>query len=159
MKPIIALNGEDIAAFHLTPLEGTIAAILKPPPYKKIVTNDNSYINGTMAICTPSSRRIDKQDITLSFFLHSCSMTDLQRRLQQLEQALINGAKDTDGNYSGVNTLTLHEYKVADAYGKESSLCLRLIYVGMSKCNTWFPYGKAVVTLKFTEPNPNNRAL
>lgn len=157
-RPLIMLNGKDIAAYNLTPLDGTIATILKPASYKKLITNDNAYINGTMAISTPANRRIDKQDLSLSFLLRSLSMTDLQRQIQQLEKALINGVQQ-DGNDTGINELVLHEYKVQKDDGTESSMCLRLIYVGMSKCTPWFPYGQAIVTLKFTEPNPDNRAL
>jgi len=179
--PNIALNGIDISAYGLVPLEGTIATILKPPPLKKLVTNENAYMHGIMALTQPSGRRIDKQDMSLSFFLYAPSMRDLYRQVTKIESLLINGEKDGSGLYTGINTLTLYQYdKELGSYIRDADmgeqmtpinrvaqyvgpsylpLCLRLIYNGTKKLQPWFPTGKAVITFNFIEPNPSNRTL
>lgn len=146
--PRMILNGEPIATYNLKPLEGTLDAILQPAPFKKLVTNDSSCIHGTIAISTPAKRFRDKQDLSLSFLVNSTSAMDLQEQLQYLERDLIRG-KYQDNNQTGINELVLPDY----------GICLRLIYIQMSKVTPWFPLSKAVITLKFTEPNPENRAL
>jgi len=142
------LNGKSIEDYSLMPLDGTIATVLAPPKYKKLVGNASSFIHGETVISLPSSRRIDKQDIQLSFLLKSESLQDTQRLLQELNDVLINGKSNT-----GVNEFSFPEIEQG-----ESTLCLRLVYTEMSKFTPW-PGGQALVTLKFTEPNPNNREL
>ncbi|MBO4550196.1 MAG: hypothetical protein J5733_05640, partial [Bacteroidaceae bacterium] len=73
------------------------------------------------------------------------------------DKALLEGVYSS-GSPTGVNTLVLREHPTTGTDGDKGT-CLRLIYIGMSKVTPWFPEGKAVVTVKFTEPNPNNRAL
>ena len=147
-NPTMKLNGRDISYYNLTYMEGTIAARLKPSPYKKLVTNESSFIHGTRAITTPSSRRKDKQDLSLTFFLQAASMSELRTKLQTLEQTLING-ESANSSYTGVNTITLADY----------GICLRLVFLQISKVTPWFPNGRAVIQVKFTEPNPNNRSV
>lgn len=148
MSPLIALNGIDIRGYGLSPLAGTIAALIAPPKYKKPVSNENSFIHGALLLSNPIYRRLDKKDISLSFFLKSTSQGDLKRSLDSLVQTLVNGVKE-DGLYTGVNTMSLPEYGV----------CLRLVFLEVSKFTPWIPANHAVITLKFTEPNPINRSL
>ena len=150
MSPLIALNGKDIRGYYLSPLEGTIATLMAPPKYKKLVSNDSSFIHGTMLLCNPANRKLDKRDVSLSFFLYSPSQADLKRRLDNLVELLTNGVKDDEGeHYTGVNLFSLLEY----------GICMRLVFQEVSKFTPWFPQGHAVITIKFTEPNPNNRSL
>lgn len=148
MSPLIELNGRDIRGYNLCPLEGTIATLLTPPKYKKMVSNDNGFIHGALLLSSPSARRIDKREVSLSFFLEAASTIDAKTELDNLVDLLVNGVSES-GVATGVNTFTLPEY----------GICMRLVFSEVSKFTPWLPHGSAVVTLKFVEPNPNNRNL
>ena len=154
MNPQILLNGNDISTYKLMPIDGTLATVLTPPKYKKLVSNASSFIHGENVISSPESRRLDKQDISLTFLLMEDTLANLKIALDDLEQTLIQGK-----NNSGVNELTFPDVPAGGEEEEEDScLCLRLVYTEMSKFTPWQPHGKAIVTLKFVEPNPNNRA-
>ena len=84
MSPLISLNGTDIRGFGLSPLEGTINSLIAPPKYKKMISNDSSFIHGTLLLSDPSLRRYDKREVSLSFFMKSASQADLKRSLDNL---------------------------------------------------------------------------
>ncbi|MBO4550141.1 MAG: hypothetical protein J5733_05365 [Bacteroidaceae bacterium] len=152
MKPLIALNGIDIRGLGLVPLAGSIAALVTPPKYKKLQSNDSSFIHGTRVLSSPSSRRYEKNEISLSFFVLAPSQIDLKRKVDSLIDIFVKGKNagtELQPNYKGVNELYLAEYDI----------CLRLVYSNISKFSPWFPHGNAIATFKFTEPNPNNRTV
>lgn len=141
----MCLNGKDIQEYGLTPLEGTINTLMKPAPLKAAVTNENSSIHGSQVLSAPSSRRYAKQDLSLMFYLESSSLTDLARCLDDLVAKLVAG-KDN----SGVNELTIPELERT----------YRLVYAGtIDKYTDFALSGCATISIKFTEPNPNNRTL
>ena len=144
MRLHISLNGNDIEIYHLTALDGTLNALMKPATYKKAVTNENAAVDGTMILSAPSVRKVDKRTISLPFLLRSVSLVDLQQELENLEAALVAG-KDN----SGINEL----------YVAELDRCYRLYYDSMSSYANFGLDGYARVTLKFTEINPKNNRL
>ena len=141
MRLHIALNGNDIEMYHLTALDGTLNALMKPATYKKAVTNENAAVDGTMILSAPSVRKVDKRIISLPFLLRSVSLIDLQQELDNLAEVLVNGKDNT-----GINEL----------YVTELNRCYRLYYEGMSSYANFGLDGYAMVTLKFTEINPAN---
>lgn len=150
MSPLIALNGQDIRGYGLRPLEGTIATLITPAKYKKMESNSSNFIHGTLLLCSPAARKYDKKDILLSFYLRTPSQIDLKREIDNLEQLLVKGVKDNEGEHdTGVNLFSLPEY----------GICLRLVFQEITKVTPWLPDSNAVITIKFTEPNPNNRTL
>lgn len=150
MSPLIALNGQDIRGYGLRPLEGTIATLITPAKYKKMVSNDSSFVHGTLLLCSPDARKYDKRDISLSFYIQTPSQMDLKREIDNLVQLLVKGVKDNEGEHdTGVNLFSLPDY----------GICLRLVFQEVSKVTPWLPKNNAVITIKFTEPNPNNRTL
>ena len=144
MRLHIALNGNDIEMYHLTALDGTLNALMKPATYKKAVTNENAAVDGTMILSAPSVRKVDKRIISLPFLLRSVSLVDLQQELDNLAEVLVAGKDNT-----GINELYVHEL----------NRCYRLCYEGMSPYSNFGLDGVARITLKFTEPNPNNRKV
>lgn len=148
MKLHISLNGNDIARYNLTALDGTLNALMKPVAYKALVTNDNAASHGISVIATPAKRRVAKQDLSIPFLMRAASVVDLQRELDNLATVLVNG-KYNGSSPSGVNEL----------YIAELNRTYRLVYVGVSSYSNFGLDGRALVTLKFTEPNPNNRAV
>ena len=129
-------------------VSGTITTLLTPAEYKKMTSNENGFIHGAMLLCSPSSRRKDKKEMSLSFFLYSDSQEDLKRDLDKLEELLVNGNEE-NGVYNGVNEMSLPEY----------GICLRLVFEKVAKVDPWIPHNCAIITLKFIEPNPNNRSM
>lgn len=144
MRLHIALNGNDIEMYHLTALDGTLNALMKPATYKKAVTNDNAAVDGTMILSAPSVRKVDKRTISLPFLLRSVSLVDLQQELDNLAKVLVAGKDNT-----GINELYVHEL----------NRCYRLYYDSMSSYTNFGLDGYARVTLKFTEINPTNNKL
>ena len=144
MRLHIALNGNDIDMYHLTALDGTLNALMKPATYKKAVTNENAAVDGTMILSSPSVRKMDKRIISLPFMLRSVSLVDLQQELDNLAEVLVAGKDNT-----GINELYVHEL----------NRCYRLYYDSMSSYANFGLDGYARVTLKFTEINPKNNKL
>ncbi len=144
MRLHISLNGNDIEMYHLTALDGTLNALMKPTTYKKAVTNENAAVDGTMILSAPSVRKVDKREVSLPFLLRSVSLVDLQQELDNLAAVLVAGKDNT-----GINELYVYEL----------NRCYRLYYVGMSSYANFGLEGYARVTLKFTETNPTNNKL
>lgn len=142
MTPRMSLNGKDIAAYSLTPLDGCIGTLMAPASYKTLATNDNAAVHGSTVLSSPAKRRLAKRDITLSFLLRSTSFVDLQRDIDTLVAVLVNGKDD-----SGVNELYLPLLEK----------CYRLVFVSIDKYTNFGMQGSATLNIKFTEPNPNNR--
>lgn len=144
MKLRISLNGHDIEEYHLIALDGTLNVLMSPASTKKLVTNENSAIDGIMIVSTPSKRRVDKNELSIPFILKSTSLIDLRREIENFTQVLVAGK-----NNSGVNEL----------YVAELQQCFRLVYNSISSYSNFGLDGKATIVIKFTEPNPNNRTL
>lgn len=144
MRLHISLNGNDIEMYHLTALDGTLNALMKPATYKKAVTNENAAVDGTMILSAPSVRKVDKRTISIPFLLRSVSLVDLQQELDNLAEVLVAGKDNT-----GINELYVHEL----------NRCYRLYYDSMSSYANFGLDGYARVTLKFTEINPTNNKL
>jgi hypothetical protein len=144
MRLHISLNGKDISEWHLTALDGTLNTLIKPSAYKKMVTNENAAMDGTSILSEPSVRKREKNSISLPFLLRSTSLVDLQQDIKNLEAELVRGK-----NGIGINEL----------YVAELNQCYRLYYESMSSYSNFGLDGAARITLKFTEPNPNNRSV
>ena len=144
MRLHISLNGNDIEMYHLTALDGTLNALMKPATYKKAVTNENAAVDGAMILSAPSVRKVDKRIISIPFLLRSVSLVDLQQDLDNLAALLVAGKDNT-----GINEL----------YVNELNRCYRLYYDSMSSYANFGHDGYARVTLKFTEINPKNNRL
>ena len=50
MKLTIKINGTDISAFGLKPLDGTLDNLMKPAEMKSLVYNENTAIDGSLAM-------------------------------------------------------------------------------------------------------------
>lgn len=145
----MCLNGRDIEEWGLTPWEGTYQTLMKPAPMKDLTKNENSSVHGTMLITTPSARRYKAQDMSLMFYIDAKNIVDLDRRVQQLSADLVNGKK-VNGSYTGVNELTIPE--LGRTY--------RLTFNNqIEKFSVFGLTGAATISIKFHEPNPNNRAI
>ena len=144
MRLHISLNGNDIEMYHLTALDGTLNALMKPATYKKAVTNENAAVDGTMILSAPSVRKMDKRTISIPFLLRSVSLVDLQQELDNLAEVLVAGKDNT-----GINELYIYEL----------NRCYCLYYDSMSSYANFGLDGYARVTLKFTEINPTNNKL
>ena len=140
----IALNGQDISAYNLTALDGTLNALMKPTSYKKAITNENAAVDGVMILASPSVRKVDKRSISIPFLLKSVSLIDLQQELENLEAVLVAGKGNT-----GINEL----------YVAELNRCYRLYYDNMSSYSNFGLDGYSRVTLKFTEIDPTNNKV
>lgn len=134
------INGVDISTLGLQELSGTLESLLKPCSAKKIVTNGNSSLNGVVAFVL--DRKVDKRDVTLSFYLKANNLANMHTQLEYIEKFLLLGDQRT-----GIN--------VVEFTGISSKF--HLVYENASKFNTFGDSGRCVVSFKFTEPNPRNR--
>ena len=137
----ISLNGRDITEYGITPLDGTINALMKPAGLKKLVTNTNSAFDGVIPVIS-ARRKKDSRTVTLNFYLLSTSLIDRRRDMENLEAELIKG---TGG---GVNEM----------YVEELEQTYRLIFDGITSFNANVQ-DKALIAVKFMEfcPTAENR--
>ena len=56
-NPPVAINGKDITELRIVPLQGFYDVLMKPAPMKKLVINENSAINGVVALSYPSMKK------------------------------------------------------------------------------------------------------
>lgn len=143
IKLIMSLNGDDIEKYHLTSLQGNLATLMKPIGYKNLVSNENSSIDGSLILCSPSMRKAQKRDLSLKFLIKSASLLDLQRDTDTLVNVLISGK-----NGSGLNELHVPQ------------LCktFRLVFSTIDSYSNYGLDGWATLSIKFTEPDPTNTA-
>lgn len=143
MKLRISINGVDYAAYNLTSLEGTLNVLMKPAAYKKVRSNENASIHGTHMLTAPTARRKAAGTISIPFLITGASsLKDLQRKIDKLVEVLVNGKNNT-----GINEL----------YCADIDRCFRLRYNDMTSYANFGLDGEAKITIKFDEPNQNNR--
>lgn len=138
----ISINGRDISELHLTPLQGTLDALMKPTKYKAIVTNENAAMDGSNVVTTPSAHKVQKRDVTIPFLLRSTSLAQLQTWIDKLQDVLVEGK---DGK--GYNEL----------YCAETKRTYYLVFSEISAYTNFGLGGAARISIKFVEPNPKNR--
>lgn len=138
----ISLNGKSLMAYHLTPMNGTIAALIKPAQLKSLVMNDNISVNGVRVLSAPTVRKKNKNEITLSFHISHPSLENLSEAIKILEEQLKNGINNT-----GVNELEV----------RELNNCFRLVFMQFTNISNYGTSGRAVLSIKFLEPDPSNR--
>lgn len=139
MIPTITINGKTAASLGLTPLEGTLDALMRPAQMKPLVYNDNAGMDGSRAIT--AGRRVQRRDVTLMFKLTASSLKDLADKTDTLISILTAGK---DG--AGINELSVAE--LGRTY--------RLVYQGFDTYTNFDVATKATLSIKFTELNPKN---
>lgn len=142
MKLRMELNGVDVSQYKLTPLDGNLNTLMKPAADKNLVKNENSSMNGTLILHSPTVRKVASRDITLSFKITTPSLVDLQREIDKLVNLLKMGKDST-----GMNEL----------YVPIIDTTYRLVYISMDKYSNFGLCGKATLSIKFTETDPTNR--
>ena len=141
MKLTIKINGTDISAFGLKPLDGTLDNLMKPAEMKSLVYNENTAIDGSLAMTR--NRKVKRRDVTLLFIISRASLLELTDAIDALVSMLAAGK-----NNSGVN-----EGRV-----EELDRTFRLVYSSVDKYSNFGIDGKATLSIKFVEPNPKNRS-
>lgn len=127
----------DLDNYGVTLVRGWREALLTPAPVKSYVTNDSRLEHGQSVIATSKYAKIDKRDVSLSFFLEGSSQDDY---LSKYEEFLNKIA------YSGQFCLKVP--------------CLKRVFkLVYSQCSQFGDYGlkKGKFVLKLTEYNPNDR--
>lgn len=139
MIPTITINGKALSTFGLTPLDGTLDALMKPAPMKQLVYNDNATMDGSRAITT--GRRMQRRDVSLTFLLNATSLQNLADMTDVLIEELIAGKSD-----SGINEIAVHELERK----------YNLVYQSYDSYNNFDRATKVTLRIKFTELNPRN---
>lgn len=127
----------DLNNYGITLVRGWREALLTPAGVKSFVTNDNRLEHGVSVIAKPKNTKMDKRDVSISFFLEGSDESDY---LQKYEDFLNKIA------YNGQFCLKVP--------------CLKRVFkLVYSSCSKYGDYGlkKSNFTLKLTEYNPNDR--
>lgn len=127
----------DLNEYGITLVRGWREALLTPTGVKAFVTNDNRLEHGVSVIAKPKNAKMDKRDVSISFFLEG---SDEEDYLQKYEDFLNKIA------YNGQFCLKVP--------------CLKRVFkLVYSSCSKYGDYGlkKSNFTLKLTEYNPNDR--
>lgn len=127
----------DLDTFGVTLIRGWREALLTPAAVKSFVTNDSRLEHGQSVIATSEYAKMDKRDVSISFFLEGFSQDDYLNKYESFLQKIA---------YSGQIS-----FKVP---------CLKRVFkLVYSQCSQFGDYGltKGKFTIKFTEYNPNDR--
>lgn len=138
MKGELYFNKVDAyTKYGVSMLSGTLTALLTPPAAKGMVTNQSRLEDGTR-YTVPDGIRLAERDVTLNFSIKGKDENEFAARYAAFIALLTAG------------TLT-----VSTSY--ESGKYYRLLY---QQCTTFGQVGMtyAKISVKFKEPNPNNRA-
>lgn len=128
----------------MKPLKGWEDALLSPPERKKIVYNDNASIDGTRAIL--AKRRVNKRSFSIQFYLSKVDgKYNYYTRLREIEEMLADGVNNTGRTEMQVEIGT-------------KKITFYLVYESIDKYQC-FGGDRALLTIKFTELNPNNRLV
>ncbi|MCR5697773.1 MAG: hypothetical protein K6G73_12440 [Marinilabiliaceae bacterium] len=139
----LLINGNDAETTYGVKMgKGFLNALLAPCQVKEYVTNESRNEHGTRYYVPNGAPYLQERAVTLSFVLKGESPQDFYTK-QAAFMALL---------YGGYITLCVPEW--------DSNIVFKLYYTG-NGC-TWNMNTKrtiATLTLKFTEPNPNNRTV
>jgi hypothetical protein len=127
----------DLNEYGIILVRGWREALLTPTGVKSFVTNDNRLEHGITVIANPKNTKMDKRDVSISFFLEGSDESDY---LQKYENFLNKIA------YNGQICLKVPSLKKV----------FKFVY---SSCTKYGDYGlkRSNFTLKLTEYNPNDR--
>lgn len=127
----------DLNSYGVTLVRGWREALLTPTGVKSFVTNDNRLDHGVSVIAKAKNTKMDKRDVSISFFLEGSDESDY---LQKYETFLNKIA------YNGQICLKVP--------------CLKRVFkLVYSSCSKYGDYGlkRSNFTLKLTEYNPSDR--
>lgn len=134
---MITINGTALADMGVILLRGAYAELMAPVETKNYVENDDPTKHG-VEIDTLISPKLKKREVTLSFFVKGTSEADFISKYNAFLEVL----------YSGYIELVVPDL----------SACFRLIYRANTKYAN-YRLNACEVAVKFTEPDPTNRAL
>ncbi len=138
----ILINGVHCSEYGLTPLRGCLGELMKPAKPKAPIVNTNKAINGDVVALYHG--QVQSRTVTLFFLIKGFGgVEQLQEALDRLTAALQQGEDGKGTNRLFVEELNRHYY---------------LFYEEMSEYNAIGESDRAILRIKFLEPNPTNHA-
>ena len=135
----LKLNNTDAGTIGVKMGKGFLDALLAPKPLKEFVSNESRLEDGVRTI-VPSTPKIASRDVTLTFQITGSNSTAFNTNKAAFFALL----------YAGSVTIEVPQ---------NSSEKFKLIYVGNAPAYKGGLSGYACkVTVKFNEPNPNDRS-
>lgn len=134
---MITLNGTTLTSMGVTLLQGAYAELLQPAAVKTYIENDDPTKNG-IQIDTLMTPKQDKRDLTLRFLVQGSSESDFLAKYNAFIAELQTGYV---------------ELYIPDLLSK-----YRLLYRSCTKYANYRLHA-CEVAIKFTEPDPSNRAV
>lgn len=134
---MITINGTALADMGVILLQGAYAELMAPAETKDFVENDDPTKHG-VEIDTLLSPKLKKRDVTLRFLVKGNSEEDFLTKYHVFLDLLYSGHI---------------ELEVPDL-----GACFRLIYRAKTKYAN-YRLNACEMAVKFTEPDPTNRAL
>ncbi len=127
----------DLDNYGITLVKGWREALLTPAPVKSFVSNDSRLKHGQSVIATSEYVKMDKRDVSISFFLEGSTQDDYLSKYESFLRKIA---------YSGQICMKVPCLKRT----------FKLVY---SQCSQFGDYGlkKGKFTIKLTEYNPNDR--
>lgn len=142
MAQTLRINGHDAhAEWGAYLLDGGVSALMAPAGAKSLVTNESRLEDGKRTVATDKSgnslMRLSARDVTLPLAIRADGYGDLLRKQQGLIGELMKGKAEVEtGELPGVT--------------------FRLDYVSCTQYSQ-LRGGLAKFSIKFNEPNPNDR--
>lgn len=134
------INGKDAATQYGAYLsETSLCNLIAPPPNKEYLSNKSANAHGKTTYIDASEcpALMDERDITLVFVIKGANQTQMLTRYKSFCNVLKQG-------------------KVKLTTDLENGVAYNLNYISCTQCQSFFNHC-AKFTIKFNEPNPNNR--
>lgn len=132
----VTINGNMLSGLGVTLLEGSYASLLTPPEMKGWVSNDDPRKDGVEYI-VPATPVVKERSVNLYFLVRGATMPEFLARYNNFIGLLQRGM------------VVLHVPDLRSSYTLKYESCTAYDCFGKNGCK---------VAVKFTEPQPANRA-
>lgn len=132
----ITINGYILSNLGVTLLEGSYASLLTPPQMKDWVSNDDPRMDGVQYIA-PETPVVKERNVNLYFMVKGATRAEFLSRYNTFIGLL----------QSGMANVSIPD--LGETYALKYESCTSFDHFGLTMCK---------VAVKFTEPQPKNRA-
>lgn len=144
----LEINGHNaFSKWGVTLGNGSVAALMTPPPMKDYVTNESAAAHGKI-IAGPAMPKVGSRDVQLTIYIHADHTDDVYDGETMVEKGFYTRYAEF--------VAELQKGAVSLRTRYQENVCYRLYYLSSSQFSQY--NGKlGKFTIKLTEPNPKNR--
>lgn len=146
----LEINGYNaLSAWGVTLGDGSVSALMTPPPMKDYITNESAATHGKIIANSPAAMpKVDSRDVQLTIYIHA----------RKAEDTVSGGSVIERGFYTRYAEFVaeLQKGQIILRTRYQENVYYRLYYVSCSQFSQ-FNGRMGKFTLRLTEPNPMDR--